>query len=76
MNRINENKEQFRASCDFIIETLPNDMEIQENFDFYKRISEAILNDDTSISYEEKAKFLFFHMTSVKLVNDTFNMMQ
>jgi len=47
------------------IDKMRDDESIKGEFEFYWRISQAILEDDKSLSYDEKEHFLAIHKSTL-----------
>lgn len=68
--RLIENEIKFKLSSIAIIDMMHNDEELKDEFAFYWRISEAIVNKYNNISHEEKEQFLAIHIACVEVYNN------
>ena len=70
INRLIEKRTEFQVTAIAIIEMLNSDEECKGENDFYWRVCEAILNEDKSLSYDEKEQFLILHKVLIEVFND------
>lgn len=70
INRLIEKRTEFQMTSIALIEMLNGDDECKGEMDFYWRICEAILNEDKSLSYDEKEQFLILHKSLIEVYNN------
>ena len=70
INRLIEKRTAFQMTSISLIEMLHDEEECKGEMDFYWRICEAILNEDKSLSYDEKEQFLILHKSLIEVYNN------
>ena len=70
INMLIEKRIEFQIVSIALIGMLNGDDECKGEMEFYWRICEAILNDDNSLSYDEKEQFLILHKSLIEVYNN------
>jgi hypothetical protein len=72
IDKLIQNRTDFQITSVALIKMMHDDGELQGELDFYWRICEAVLEDDKSLSYDEKEQFLILHKSLVEVYNEAF----
>ncbi len=70
INRLLEKKTEFQITSIALIKMMHDYGELDGEMGFYARIVEAILNEDKSLSYDEKEQFLILHKSLIEVYNE------
>ena len=70
INRLLEKKAEFQITSIALIKMMHDDGKLEGEMGFYARIVEAILNEDKSLSYDEKEQFLILHKSLIEVYNE------
>lgn len=67
INRLLEKRTEFQLTSINLIKMMVDSGDCEGELQFYVRISEAILNEDISLSFDEKEQFLILHKVLIDI---------